>query len=67
MTEHSKEEIINPGQSAQQPTHNIEISKAFLRHLHSPSDPAFEVLYASFLELLKAIRQRYPDIETADL
>jgi hypothetical protein len=64
MTEQSKEEIINPGPSTQQPTHDIEISKAFLRRLHSPVDPEFELLYARFW---KALRQLHPDAPTAEL
>ena len=64
MTEQSKEEIINPGPSTQQPTHDIEISKAFLRRLHSPGGQELDAAIAKFAE---ATRQMFPIIEHADL
>jgi hypothetical protein len=63
MTEYSSTETINP--STQQPTHDIEVSKAFLRRLHSEVDPAFEALYATYLKYLEVVRKLYPDIPTA--
>ena len=63
MTEYSNTETINP--STQQPTHDTEVSKAFLRRLHSEVDPAFEAFYDAYLVYLDKIRKMYPDIPTA--
>jgi hypothetical protein len=56
-------ETINPGQNTPQPTHDIEVSKAFLRHLYSPGGQELDAALAIYAA---AIRRMYPDIPTAE-
>ena len=66
MTKHHEEEEVffTPQPMQVPPNCDPEVSKAFLRRMHSPGGQALDAAIALYAE---AMRRIYPDIPTADM